>query len=93
MLYNNTAIFVCNMVIFGYAHFFGGDTSLARILNDKELFKATVLISLCGAFGQIFIYLTMSLFDNYKVAIITTSRKCLTVVASAMLFNHKFSKE
>lgn len=34
MLYNNSAIFVCNMLIFGYAHFFGGDTSLVRILND-----------------------------------------------------------
>ncbi len=93
MLYTNTCLLFGNLVMFSYSHFFMQDTSLSRVLNDAALLRETILISLCGAFGQIFIYLTMSLYDNYKVAIITTTRKCLSVVASAFLFNHKFSQE
>lgn len=79
--------------MYGYAFIVNDDKSLQRILADPQLLRDTILISLCGAFGQIFIYLTMSLYDNYKVAIITTTRKCLSVVASAVLFNHAFSRE
>lgn len=93
MLYTNSCLLVGNIAMYAYAYFFYGDTSLNRILNDHDLLRDTILISLCGAFGQIFIYLTMSLYDNYKVAIITTTRKCLSVVASAILFNHAFSRE
>ena len=93
MLYTNSCLLVGNFVIYNYAFFVNGDTSLQRIFNDHELLRDTILISLCGAFGQIFIYLTISLFDNYKAAIITTTRKCLSVVVSAVLFNHTFSRE
>lgn len=63
------------------------------LLQSSELLQGTLVISLCGAFGQIFIYLTISLFDSYKVSIITTTRKCLSVVASNFLFNHQFTTE
>ena len=93
MLYTNSCLLVGNVTMYAYAYLVSGDTSLHRILNDHDLLRDTILIILCGAFGQIFIYLTMSLYDNYKVAIITTTRKCLSVVASAILFNHAFSRE
>ena len=60
MLYNNTFILLGNLVLFGYSVAFENDTSIARILKSSELLRDTILISLCGAFGQIFIYLTIN---------------------------------
>lgn len=54
--------------------------------------RDVMLIALCGAFGQIFIYLTISLHDCYKLSIMTTTRKCLTVLISALWFEHAFSE-
>ena len=58
---------------------------------EASLVTAAALIALAGAFGQIFIYLTISLHDCYKLSIMTTTRKCLTVVISAIAFNHEFT--
>lgn len=80
-------------MLFGYSVAFENDTSIQRILKSSELLRDTILISLCGAFGQIFIYLTISIFDNYKCSIFTTTRKCLSVVISNFLFDHHFSTE
>jgi len=93
MLYNNCCLLVGNLVLFSYAVVCNGDTSMKRIWGDPELLRDTCVISLCGAFGQVFIYLTISLFDNYKCSIITTSRKCLSVVISNFLFDHQFTGE
>lgn len=93
MLYNNLFLLAGNALLFAYSVVYENDTSLQRILDNPTLLRDTVIISLCGAIGQIFIYFTISVFDNYKVSIITTSRKCLTVVLSNFLFNHQFSTE
>jgi solute carrier family 35 (UDP-galactose transporter), member B1 len=61
------------------------------MLGDPSLLRDTLLISLAGAVGQVFIYLTISLFDGYKLSIATTSRKCLSVVVSAYFFEHLFT--
>ena len=45
----------------------------------------------CGARGQIFIYLTISLHDCLMLSVFTTSRKCLSVVLSSIIFKHSFS--
>lgn len=52
-----------------------------------------MMLGLCGGLGQIFIYFTLSLFDGYKVSIITTTRKCMSIVASNFIFNHRFTQE
>jgi solute carrier family 35 (UDP-galactose transporter), member B1 len=69
-----------------------GDDSLKRMIAEPSLLRDTLLISFAGAVGQIFVYLTISLFDGYKLSIATTSRKCLSVVISAYFFEHKFTQ-
>jgi drug/metabolite transporter (DMT)-like permease len=92
MLYNNLIGLVGNAVFFIVACCFYEDTTLTRVMNDFSLLRDVFLISFCGAIGQIFIYLTISLHDCYKLSIMTTSRKCLTVVISAFAFDHEFSQ-
>lgn len=60
-------------------------------MNDFKIVRDVLLIGLCGAFGQIFIFLTISLHDCYKLSIVTTTRKCVSVVVSAFVFNHQFT--
>ena len=62
-----------------------------RILTDPSLLAQVTVLCLCGAFGQIFIYFTISLHDSYKVSIITTCRKCFSVVISNVIFGHAFT--
>lgn len=91
MLYNSLVGLVGNFLFFAASVYFGEDTTLTRVMADFSLLRDVLLIALCGAFGQIFIYLTISLHDCYKLSIMTTTRKCLTVVISAIAFNHDFS--
>jgi len=90
MLYTNLVGLFGNLALFSFACLFG-DTTLQRVLLDYSLMRDIFLIAFCGAVGQIFIFLTISLHDCYKLSIMTTSRKCLTVVISAFVFNHAFS--
>lgn len=92
MLYNNLVGLAGNAVFFVVASCFYEDTTLARVMSDFSLLRDVLLIAFCGAVGQIFIFLTISLHDCYKLSIMTTSRKCLTVVISAFAFNHDFSQ-
>lgn len=91
MLFNNSVGLVGNLAFFSFACFAQGDDTLQRVLSDFNLMRDIFLIALSGAIGQIFIFLTISLHDCYKLSIMTTSRKCLTVVISALYFNHDFS--
>ena len=50
-----------------------------------------MMISASGALGQIFIYFAISIFNNYLLAVITTSRKLFSVVISNITFNHHLS--
>lgn len=49
------------------------------------------MISASGALGQIFIYFAISIFNNYLLAVITTSRKLFSVVISNVTFSHHLS--
>lgn len=68
-----------------------GDDSHARILKDPELLFKCFMLGLTGAVGQIFIFLTISLFDCYNLTIITTTRKFFSVVYSNFRFGHHFT--
>jgi len=48
-------------------------------------------LAISGAVGQIFIFFTISMHNCHTLTIITTSRKCLSVVMSAIYFMHPFS--
>ena len=91
MFYNNCCHFGFNIVIFGVQAYIYEDDSLERLLGDPALLKETIYISLLGAFGQIFIFLGISLFGAFTVSIATTARKCFSVLASAYIFNHNFN--
>mmetsp|Transcript_17773 Transcript_17773/g.30102 ORF Transcript_17773/g.30102 Transcript_17773/m.30102 type:complete len:90 (+) Transcript_17773:798-1067(+) len=45
---------------------------------------------LSGCLGQIFIFLTISLFDCYLLTIFTTTRKFFSVLYSNFMFGHNF---
>jgi UDP-galactose transporter B1 len=51
-----------------------------------------VILGFAGAMGQIFIFLTVSLYDCYFLTIITTTRKFFSVVYSNYRFGHQFSQ-
>lgn len=50
------------------------------------------LLSIAGAFGQIFIFKTVSDLGPLNLSIITTSRKLISVVISVILFSNPFTK-
>ena len=45
-------------------------------------------LSICGALGQYFIFLTVSEFGPLTCSIATTTRKCFTVLASVVFFGN-----
>ena len=91
MLYTNTVGMIGNFIFFNFARIVNEDNTLERVLENPTLMRDVLLIGLTGACGQIFIFLTISLHDCYMLSIITTSRKCFSVVMSAFLFNHAFT--
>ncbi|KAG2787972.1 hypothetical protein JG687_00000689 [Phytophthora cactorum] len=52
-----------------------------------------LMLSLTGAFGQAFIFFTISKFGALTTAIIGTCRKVLSIVLSVFLFGHVLSME
>ncbi|POM78384.1 Drug/Metabolite transporter (DMT) Superfamily [Phytophthora palmivora] len=52
-----------------------------------------MMLSLTGAFGQAFIFFTISKFGALTTAIIGTCRKVLSIVLSVVLFGHVLSLE
>ena len=91
MLYNSIVGLVGNFLCFAISIYLYEDDTLIRVFSDLSLMRDVLFLALSGAFGQIFIYLTISLHDCYKLSIMTTTRKCLTVIVSAFMFNHDFS--
>lgn len=92
MLYNNLVGLAGNVTFHVFQRLFWEDQSIERTMDDTNLLYKVIAIGLCGAVGQIFIFLTISLHDCYKLTIITTTRKCFSVVASAFMFNHAFTQ-
>lgn len=86
MLYTNLIGLLLNVLLFTYGVHINGDNTLSRVLADPALTKNVLLIGLCGAIGQIFIYLTISLLDCLYLSMFTTSRKCLSVILSSIIF-------
>ena len=91
MFYNASIGIIANCSMYAFVRYTKGDDTFERCLADMDLMKEVIMISLFGAFGQIFIFLTISVLDMYTLAIMTTTRKCLTVCFSAFLFNHNFT--
>lgn len=61
---------------------------LSFLQRHPAAFKHITLLSLCGALGQYFIFLTVSEFGPLTCSIVTTTRKCFTVLASVVFFGN-----
>jgi UDP-galactose transporter B1 len=91
MLYTNLIGLIGSLAMYTYSVVFHEDKTFFKIVEDPALLNKVILISVCGALGQIFIYLTISLHDCLLLSVFTTSRKCLSVVLSSIIFKHSFS--
>jgi solute carrier family 35 (UDP-galactose transporter), member B1 len=91
MFFGNSVMLICNLTLYISKVALQGDDSIERILADSSLLQDTMILSFSGASGQLMIYLALSLFDGYYVAIITTTRKIFSVLFSVMWFGHQFS--
>ena len=91
MFSNNLVQLAANAGFFLFTWLTIGDDSVARILSDSALLRDVFMISASGALGQIFIYFAISIFNNYLLAVITTSRKLFSVVISNVTFSHHLS--
>ena len=90
MFTNNLLGLVLSSIIYMYGVIVMGDDTHLRILADKEVLSNCFMFGLSGAVGQIFIFLTISLFDCYWLTIITTTRKFFSVGYSNFRFGHNF---
>lgn len=74
---------------------------LCAVLYDNEISKAysnwsvnyesflyVLIVSICGAIGQLFIFGTLNTFGPIKLTMITGSRKIVTIVLSIIIFAH-----
>lgn len=62
-------------------------------LANPAFLKVLGTLAVCSAFGQAFIFLTISWFGPDTCAKITTVRKMMTVLTSIFVYNHSVAKE
>jgi len=58
---------------------------------ERDILEKIIKFSLCSAFGQSFIFYTISNFDPLLLSTITTTRKILSVIMSILLKGHSLS--
>lgn len=61
---------------------------LMFLQRHPSAFQHIFTLSVCGALGQYFIFLTVSEFGPLTCSIATTTRKCFTVLASVVFFGN-----
>jgi adenosine 3'-phospho 5'-phosphosulfate transporter B2 len=58
------------------------------MLNHADFVRDALLLSLCSSIGQMLIYYTIKEFGALVYSTIMTTRQCLSVMLSALLFAH-----
>lgn len=66
---------------------------VAFLMTNFSILDEVALFALCSAFGQVFIFLTISWFGPDTNAKITTIRKMATVLISILWFGHSMVQE
>ena len=82
---------VFSLLSYIYSVFWNGEDSHSRIFTSSTLLFSYIMIGLSGAIGEVFVYLTISLFDSYLLTVFATTRKFFSVVFSNFIFGHHFS--
>ncbi|SPP88397.1 solute carrier family 35 member B1 homolog [Drosophila guanche] len=77
-------------LMLGFAMLLTGEVkeSLHFALRHPEVWTHLSLLSLCGALGQFFIFLTVANFGPLACSVVTTTRKFFTVLCSVLLFGN-----
>ncbi|XP_030374371.1 solute carrier family 35 member B1 homolog [Scaptodrosophila lebanonensis] len=57
--------------------------------RHPELWTHIALIALCGAMGQLFIFLMVASFGPLACSVVTTTRKFFTVLCSVLMFGNR----
>lgn len=65
--------------------------SIHFILNHPKALYDMLLFCLCGAMGQVFIFLTIESFGSMILVTLTVTRKLFTILLSLFWFNHKLN--
>lgn len=91
MLTNNVVGLMLSLTMYLVGVMQQGDNTHTRIMESPKLLSECMIWGLSGSIGQVFIFLTISLFDCYLLTIITTTRKFFSVVYSNYMFGHNFS--
>lgn len=65
--------------------------SLKLVLNCGELFKDCVLLSICSATGQLFVFYTIAKFGPLAFTTIMTLRQALAILLSCLIYKHHLS--
>ncbi|KAK4701879.1 solute carrier family 35 (UDP-galactose transporter), member B1, partial [Phenoliferia sp. Uapishka_3] len=69
-------------------HFNALSTALSFISEHPAVLKDILLFSITGAIGQLFIFLTLSLYGSLTLVTITVTRKMVTMLLSVFIFDH-----
>lgn len=80
-------------IILGFAILVTGEGRefLAFAAKHPELLTHLILLSLAGAFGQLFIFMMVSGYGPLPCSIVTTTRKFFTVLFSVLFFRNPIS--
>jgi drug/metabolite transporter (DMT)-like permease len=62
-------------------------------VTNPDFVRVLLVLAVCSAFGQVFIFLTIKQFGPDTCAKITTVRKMMTVLISIFWYNHKVAPE
>lgn len=65
--------------------------ALSFIHRNPAILPDILGFAACGAFGQIFIYYTLSRFSSLLLVTVTVTRKMLTMMLSVLWFGHRLS--
>lgn len=91
MFYTNLISTILNVSVYLYQRS-QGDRTFEKVMGNKDLIYKVLIFGVCGAAGQMFIFLTISLHNCLTLSIMTTCRKCFSMVVSAVMFNHTFTE-
>ena len=60
--------------------------------NHPSIFLDIFVYGICGAIGQVFVFLTLEKFGSIVLVTTTVTRKMFSMLLSVILFNHKLTK-
>jgi len=65
--------------------------SLHLVLSSSELTRDCILLSLCSASGQLFIFYTINRFGAFTFTFIMTLRQTFAIILSCIIYNHSLT--